>query len=88
MSDDYKQQRPSWCPHPTCKFLVNTQEMACMGELPTPEKHGGGENTHRLCIHGAKDDGEWTFDLMVNRGDMWSLWRIIGSVFKFNREGA
>ncbi len=47
-----------------------------MGELPAPEDHDGINNTHRLCLHGAKDDGEWTFDLKVNRTDVWNMVRM------------
>jgi hypothetical protein len=69
--------RPTWCPHADCQFKCHTQEMACVGVLPQPEDHAGIANTHRLCLHGAKDDGEWTFDLKVNRGDAWNITRLL-----------
>jgi len=69
--------RPSWCPHSDCIFRVQTQDCACVGRLPNPVDHDGTPNTHRLCLHGAKDDGEWTLDLQINRGDVWNIKRII-----------
>lgn len=76
-------ERPPWCPHPTCTPRAGFNEQVCIGELPRPEPHGLDENTHRLCLHGAKDDGEWTFDLQVNRGDAWHLWRLLALVWGF-----
>lgn len=72
--------RPSWCPHNSCQFKCHAQEMVCIGELPQPEPHDGVDNTHRFCLHGAKDDGEWTFDLKVNRGDVWNIIRILKQI--------
>ena len=76
-------ERPSWCPHSTCKPLVGYDGALCIGELPEPAAHGAAENTHRQCFHGAPDDCEWTFDLQINRGDAWNLWRLLRHVFKF-----
>ena len=69
--------RPAWCPHSDCAYRLQTQDAACIGRLPEPVDHDGTPNTNRLCLHGAKDDGEWTFDLQVNRGDVWNLMRIL-----------
>lgn len=54
--------------------------MVCVGTLPQPEPHDGDFNTHRFCLHGAKDDGEWTFDLQVNRSDVWNIKRILTQI--------
>lgn len=70
-------ERPEWCPHHTCQFKCQTQSSACVGALPEPVGHDGDFNTHRLCLHGAKDDGEWTFDLQVNRSDAYHLIRML-----------
>jgi len=50
-----------------------------------PEPHDGDENTHRMCIHGAKDDGEWTFDLQINKGDGYAFYRLLKALFGFER---
>lgn len=70
-------ERPTWCPHSDCEFACHSQEAVCVGRLPAPEDHDGVANTHRLCLHGAKDDGEWVFDLKVNKGDVWNMTRIL-----------
>lgn len=72
--------RPSWCPHPTCNYLLQTQDAACVGKLPDPIEHDGDKNTHRLCLRGAKDDGEWTFDLQINSSDCYHLTRLLNKV--------
>jgi hypothetical protein len=74
-------ERPSWCPHSTCCPVGGASEQKCVGALPAPEPHDGDFNTHRLCLRGARDDGEWTFDLQINRADAWHLWRTLGHVF-------
>ena len=85
MSEQWKQERPAWCPHSDCQFHMRTQDSACAGKLPIPVDHDGIENTHRLCLHGAKDDGEWTFDLQINRGDAWNLNRVLyGGIMEHN----
>ena len=65
--------KPEWCPHPECEALRTTQDAACSGRLPQPEPHGQATNTHRICLHGSPDDGEWTFDLQVHTGDLYAL---------------
>lgn len=69
--------RPLWCPHADCAFKCHSQESVCVGVLPSPDPHDGDFNTHRLCLHGAKDDGEWTFGLKVNKSDAWNISRIL-----------
>ena len=85
MSETWKQERPPWCPHPTCGYRASSQALVCMGELPAPEAHGEGMNTHRICLHGAKDDGEWTFDLQINKGDGYAIWRLLKGLFGFGQ---
>ena len=70
-------ERPAWCPHTDCQFKCHSQEAFCVGTLPEPDPHDGDFNTHRMCLHGAKDDGEWTFDLKVNRSDAWNITRML-----------
>jgi len=69
-------KRPAWCPHPDCQFVLNTQELACVGRLPEPERHDEGWNDGRLCINA---DG--VIDLQVNRGDLWNLKRLFGALY-------
>jgi len=79
----WPQERPKWCPHPTCQYQVSSQAVLCFGKLPEPEAHQDGMNTHRMCLHGAKDDGEWTFDLQINQGDGYAMWRLLKNLFGF-----
>ena len=59
--------------------------LVCVGQLPEPEPHGDGLNTHRICLHGAKDDGEWTFDLQINTGDGYAIYRLLRGLFNFTQ---
>jgi hypothetical protein len=74
--------RPNWCPHSDCSFLCQTQDAACVGRLPGAESHDGDVNTHRLCLHGAPDDGSWAFELKLNRSDAWHLKRMLDVLMK------
>lgn len=66
----FKQEKPSWCPHEGCGFLRRAMDNLCGGKLAVPEPHDGDWNTHRLCI---KTDG--VFDLQVNTNDLdWFRW--------------
>lgn len=76
----WKQERPPWCPSPACQFLLHTQQAACVGRLPQPVEHDGDFNTHRLCIHGADDDGNWLSPLMINSSDAYNLTRLLTRV--------
>jgi hypothetical protein len=60
-------QRPTWCPHTSCVFKLQTQDVFCGGELPSPEDHDGTPNTHRICI---KPDESAPYDLQVNATDL------------------
>ena len=86
MAETWKQERPPWCPHPSCRFKIHSQHRICFGSLPEPEPHGGHQNTHRMCIHGAPDDGEWTFDLQICRGDGWAMLRLLDVTFEFEKK--
>ena len=69
-------ERPNWCPHQDCRFVLNTQGMACVGRLPEPVDHNGVDNDGRLCI---KAGG--VFDLQVNRGDLHGLGRLFNALY-------
>ena len=62
---EWRQERPSWCPHPDCSFRRRAQDALCAGQLPAPEPHDGDHNTHRICINA----GEPVFDLQINATD-------------------
>lgn len=68
--------RPSWCPHPDCQFVLNSQEMACVGRLPAPQLHDGVTNDGRVCLRAGG-----TIDLQVNRGDLWNLKRLFDALY-------
>ncbi len=61
--------RPDWCPHQDCQFLRAGAGLICGGELPEPEEHNGGENTHRFCLD-TRETGHGIFDLQVNGNDL------------------
>jgi hypothetical protein len=77
---EWRQVRPVWCPHQHCQFKVHSQDSVCVGMLPQPELHIDTLNTHRFCLHGAKDDGDWTFDLTLNSSDVYNITRILKQV--------
>lgn len=81
MTEIWRQERPTWCPHKDCAYRVSTQAVACLGELPNPTDHDGTPNTHRFCMRGASDDGEWLFKLELNQGDAAALVRIFSACF-------
>lgn len=81
MGETWTQERPPWCPHKDCAYLRSSQAAVCIGALPAPESHDGTDNTHRFCIRGAPDDGDWTFSLKINRGDSWAMRRILAAPF-------
>lgn len=69
-------ERPEWCPHGDCQFVLNTQELACVGRLPKPIDHDGVPNDGRFCIKAGD-----VFDLQVNQGDLWNLRRLFGALY-------
>lgn len=74
MTQTWKQERPSWCPHPDCLFRRRAMDDICGGKLPAPEPHDGDHNTMRLCLNGADSTGA-VFDLQVNDSDLhWLRW--------------
>jgi hypothetical protein len=78
---EWKQERPSWCPHPDCRFLRRSQDVICSGHMSSPRLHEGVENTHRLCQRA--DDGAWLHTVELNKGDAYNLYRILKGVFGF-----
>jgi hypothetical protein len=75
-------EKPDWCPYSYCFLKVQSQNKICIGELPKPEPHDDGFNTHRLCID-TRETGHGIFDLQVNAGDCWNLIRLLNTVFHF-----
>ena len=76
MADFASHERPAWCPHTDCRFVLNTQELACVGRLPEPVDHAGVPNDGRFCIKAGD-----VFDLQVNRGDLWGLGRLFKALY-------
>ena len=70
MAQTWKQERPSWCPHPDCVFVRRAMDAICVGHLPELVAHDGDFNHHRFCLNGASDSGG-VFDLQVNNTDLW-----------------
>ena len=71
-ANTFKQERPPWCTHKDCQFLITTQGLMCGGKLPKPLPHdpgGPAVNTHRFCLYGTLPNDE-IFDLCVNDGDL------------------
>lgn len=81
MGDFTPHERPKWCPHQDCEFVLNTQGLACVGRLPEPADHGDvkAANDGRFCMR-DQDAGEIT-DWQVNRGDLWSLGRLFKALY-------
>lgn len=68
----WEQERPTWCPHPTCKFIRLAAGRICCGRLPAPLPHNGDFNTHRVCLYPIENK---VFDLQVNASDLeWFRW--------------
>lgn len=74
---EWKQERPTWCPHDDCTFVFRVQDVACAGRLPAPVPHGADQNTHQLCIQA---EGETLLALQWNRTDAWHLGRLCDAV--------
>jgi len=79
MKGEYKQERPEWCPHSDCIFILLIQDAICAGKLPAPEPHDGDLNTHRICIAGVIPGGE-VFDLQVNTTDLYHFRRLFDAI--------
>ena len=71
--------RPDWCPHQDCIFKVHSQNLICVGKLPTPQDHDGIENTHRFCLD-ERETGHGVNDLQLNWGDAWNMIRILNQI--------
>ena len=85
--DIKKDRRPNWCPHKDCKFIEQSQDKICAGELPVPEPHGIALNTHRFCLDTrtesilhSNEDEHGVFDLQLNHGDVWNMIRILKTI--------
>ena len=83
MADFTPHERPAWCPHQDCGFVLNTQGLACVGRLPEPIDHDGVMNDGRLCIKAGE-----VFDLQVNRGDLWGLERLFKTLYPAREKDA
>ena len=79
----YIQERPNWCPEQSCQYICSSQNAICFGKLNKPESHAGIDNTHRMCLHGSADDGFWLQPLKINKGDGWTIYRLLSKVFGF-----
>ncbi len=74
MATEWKQERPTWCPHTDCIFKRRVMDGMCGGGLPNPVEHDGDFNNYRFCLNGAADNGG-VFDLQVNDTDLgWFRW--------------
>ena len=72
----WKQERPEWCPHPSCNFKQRAMDDICGGHLPVPIVHDNDFNIYRLCLNGVADNGG-VFDLQVNKTDLFWLRKIL-----------
>ena len=71
--NEWRQERPSWCPHLDCSFRRRAHDSVCGGELPEPAQHNGDFNTHRVCLR--EDDNGRIADYQVNATDLeWFRW--------------
>ena len=68
IGQEWKQERPNWCPHNDCLFKRRCQDAFCCGELPIPEPHQDDFNYYRICVSGFGDGiGQ---DYLVNNTDI------------------
>lgn len=77
---DYKQERPSWCPHQDCIFRRRAMDSICGGLLPlnqslVPEKDAFGEthiNDVRMCLNETHQPppNHKPIDLKMNPSDL------------------
>lgn len=71
--------KPKWCPHQDCKFLMNNQDLMCVGILSKPEPHGNDVNTHRFCLD-ERETGHGIHDLQINKTDAWYFKRLFDKI--------
>ncbi len=71
--------KPDWCIHKKCKFLAQSQNKMCVGELPKLEPHGMVFNTHRFCLD-TTETGHGIFDLQINWTDAWGMRRLLNLI--------
>lgn len=81
MGEFRNHERPDWCPHKDCQFVLNTQDAACVGRLPAPADHGAhkGINDGRFCMRDL-DSGE-VYDFQVHKGDLLGLKRLFVALY-------
>ncbi len=71
--EEWKQERPSWCPFTNCKFKRRVQDAFCCGDLPEPVPHNADFNHYRICFCGAEkyqEDGFSGEYYQVNNTDL------------------
>lgn len=54
MVQEWKQERPSWCPYKDCIFKRRVQDAFCGGALPEPISHNADYNDYRICFCGSE----------------------------------
>jgi len=74
-----KEKKPKWCPHKTCIYLADCQNLFCIGKLPKPIKHDNDFNTHRFCID-ERETKHGIHDLQINKTDAWNFIRLLKMV--------
>ena len=79
MTQEWKNERPEWCPHANCEYRLRAQDSACVGYLPLPIPHGEDSNDYRFCLNGALESGE-VFDLMINDSDLYHFKRLFAAL--------
>lgn len=80
---EWKQERPSWCPQPSCKFKRRAQDACCVGILQTPQPHDVDFNIYNWCMRfddrvdryevNDSDLGQfrWLFDALDGKTTSW-----------------
>ncbi len=90
MAEEWKQERPSWCPHISCQFKRRVQDAFCCGKLYEPQPHGADWNDARICFN-CHDDGSIQ-NYMVNKTDVgylrWILDALDGKKTSWLSKGA
>ena len=79
MTEEWKNERPRWCPYQDCKYRLRAQDAACVGYLPKPVPHDGDTNIYRLCLCEIFD-GEEVFDLQINDSDIYHFRRLFDAL--------
>lgn len=72
MAENWKNERPAWCPHEDCRYRLRAQDALCVGHLRVAVPHHEDNNTYRICIN---DEGD-RFDLQINDSDIYHFKRL------------